>query len=392
MKKISFLLLVTLVVSIKMYSQESNIILLESVTPLNKNYSDVLEKLKPSYFFAFPIEAEDYIEPNDFWKVYDYVFPLSHSYDFTEIKNQFKFRLKINRQNQVKILFDTDMDNSFSDESLVEFNNRTDTFNIINDIFFKIEILDFEKVINNELGGVSMLPLTFYKGILKIGDLKQNIHVKNDILGVSIFMDSIYYDAKKLNSVKLEQGFCRLNKECYLFYDFNINKPSLKFKKLNSIAHLKGSSVGYNINLESLRSLVGRDLILGEFTIFYFWGVWCKPCIANFHKTLELKKNARTNNINMYFCSYDMNKEDEEKSKEFIKGKVNQNNILNLLASNEKNVLSNWYSEKSITNMMGIRSFPTYVVINKNGKILFKDNILDEEKLNDLIGKDDNTR
>lgn len=101
------------------------------------------------------------------------------------------------------------------------------------------------------------------------------------------------------------------------------------------------------------------------FTILEFWGTWCVPCLALTEKIKTLANEISGHNVKMIGIANDT---DSSKVVNYIiKKGIDWPNIL----QNRKSNISNTDSYKILTDY-GITGYPTFILIDKRHKIVFK--------------------
>ena len=121
------------------------------------------------------------------------------------------------------------------------------------------------------------------------------------------------------------------------------------------------------ININNNNSVSVNDLIKDKYVFIDFWGSWCGPCIQSIPKLKNLyeKIKGRTDAL-MLGIAYESDEKDVEKVKKII-------------GSNKMGWLNLWHSIKeqnistSIIKKLNINAFPTYLIIDKTGKIVYKE-------------------
>ncbi len=109
----------------------------------------------------------------------------------------------------------------------------------------------------------------------------------------------------------------------------------------------------------------GKDIALsslkGKYVLIDFWASWCKPCRAESPFLVEAYDKYRKKGFEIYSVSLDKTKED-------------------WLAAIEKDKLGDWthvsdlkYWDAEAAKIYGVKSIPTNVLIDKDGKIIAKD-------------------
>jgi thiol-disulfide isomerase/thioredoxin len=95
---------------------------------------------------------------------------------------------------------------------------------------------------------------------------------------------------------------------------------------------------------------------INKYILFDFWGTWCQPCLAS---TDELKKiNDRYKNASFQLISIA-----KDKSKSEVK-KYLKNQDINWI-----NFFDGW-DNPDISNKFKVIAYPTFILINQDGKII----------------------
>jgi len=382
---LGFLLL--LFFAINCFGQKKHTVDLWKVTSANDEFENLCRMVKMSTYLASPNNTSnlflfDTISNTEF---YDYSFRLSHGHDVAEENNNAKVRLYFKDDNKMYIKVDTDFDGSINDEKINEIGiNNSDTISFSGGLIFEIVVTSINLIKKKKLGGVSIKPLTIFKGNLFLENDTVGVIVKDDILGITIYMEGMYINNRPLKSVKADQGFIYTEGGKYLFNDYSIFDSVINLKDVSSVKKLEGSKVDYYVNLENIQKFIKFDFVHNNNILIYFWGIWCKPCINKFESTLKLYDILRGSNTEMFFCSYNFDEENVIKSQEFIADKINNKHVISVNAKTEMNRLDLWMSYNSLTSQLGVQSFPTYILIDNDGRILYKNSTLSLDDL-DLI-------
>jgi thiol-disulfide isomerase/thioredoxin len=111
-----------------------------------------------------------------------------------------------------------------------------------------------------------------------------------------------------------------------------------------------------------------------------FWGTWCNPCIAMLPEIKAINDQYADKGLIVVGVAFDKKK---EKVANFVEEK--KLNWLHIFESNkEKNA-------SSLVNLLNVESFPTTILLDRDGKILFRvgsqDFHLIKEKLNQVLNK-----
>lgn len=147
------------------------------------------------------------------------------------------------------------------------------------------------------------------------------------------------------------------------------NKNSNEVTISKSEEVLNGNSVGNTFPDFELESLINKQKVTAydltktnEYTLFNFWATWCGYCVKNF----EILKDINTNNknINIVGFAYENN---EESLNLFLK--KYQLNWSNFRTYHDFNI--------SLNKTFKVNSFPTYILVDKNNKIIYRGNKID---------------
>lgn len=121
--------------------------------------------------------------------------------------------------------------------------------------------------------------------------------------------------------------------------------------------------VNKKFNSENLTTIEGKRIpsseFDGKFRIVHLWGTWCAPCITEIPILNDLK-NSYIDREDIVFLAVASSKSDnDEKIIKFLKKRSFE--FIHLSTSTDSNFFQ----------FVGNVSFPTTVVYNKNGKLIF---------------------
>jgi len=113
------------------------------------------------------------------------------------------------------------------------------------------------------------------------------------------------------------------------------------------------------------------DKYRGKYVLIDFWGSWCIPCIKVIPRIAEVNAKYKTRGLVMVSVAYDDN---ISKLKELIES--NHMNWIHLIQS-EKNA--------EFVDKLKVSSFPTLILVDPTGKILYRDKSIDE--IDEILSK-----
>lgn len=137
-------------------------------------------------------------------------------------------------------------------------------------------------------------------------------------------------------------------------------------------AALDSSRVGsylpdlYSTDLSDSSTVYLNHLMKGKYVFIDFWGSWCGPCIATLPKLKEFYQKVKDRDDVLVMGIALEHKKDVDKLRKIIR----ENEV------EWMNVWNNFSTRKSLGSVHGklrIDTFPTYMIIDKEGKIVYKD-------------------
>lgn len=104
----------------------------------------------------------------------------------------------------------------------------------------------------------------------------------------------------------------------------------------------------------------------GKYHLLYFWGHWCGPCKVNMHKTLAIQDAIQlSGQIKMSYFPLNISKGDLERTKTYIsKNGLSERQFFHSFDMKDK--------EKDMIDYLKIKRFPTYLLLNPQGKVLYR--------------------
>lgn len=128
------------------------------------------------------------------------------------------------------------------------------------------------------------------------------------------------------------------------FHEISFDPIADKYNVGENIAHIKLEAID-----ESTIEL--KSLLKKKYSILYFWGTWCKPCI---------KAHPQLKNIyQTYQSQFEIIAVASNDNKKRVKNYVRKNNIQ----------WSNMMSSDSLEFKLNIMSFPNYLLLDQEGNI-----------------------
>ena len=175
--------------------------------------------------------------------------------------------------------------------------------------------------------------LTYIEMGIIVGIEKHEAKELNDYLKVLMTdLASLYPNTKELS-----------------FLEAKINEKQLISEgQLAPIFSLKNQE-GKEISLSELR---------GKYVLIDFWSTWCKPCLREIPFSKELEKDFSNDVEFVYICL----SSEEEKWKEMVVEKDLQGHQL----------FANGESQKQIEENYQVSFYPTYILIDREGKVITK--------------------
>ncbi len=102
---------------------------------------------------------------------------------------------------------------------------------------------------------------------------------------------------------------------------------------------------------------LSEDELRGTVVLVDFWGTWCPPCLAAIPELRRLHRKMADQPFVLLSISTDR---DERVLRKYI-------------AEHEMNWLHVWDSRRDLVEAFGVTSYPTYVLVDPDGVVVFKD-------------------
>jgi thiol-disulfide isomerase/thioredoxin len=208
---------------------------------------------------------------------------------------------------------------------------------------------------------------------------------------------SLTSDSVELQNIVIGEPFY-FNGKLRVLNNLNIFKQTVELRTLGKDELPFGYRVGYYLNMPRLMDLSATatypiNWSTPEYYLLYFWGHWCQPCMKKLPETKKLaadlwySKKVAMISYPMVFSNKDLPKLEKLIQKDsFLCPQVVQNAALFTLCDDVENAKP-FINGCNVISLVRNHEYPTYILINRRGKILFrgpnKNNEL-EQILNDL--------
>lgn len=303
-----------------------------------------------------------------------------------------------------KIIADLNRNGTFIDDSV--YYKDTSFFANRNGLFIPVtlkfwHVTEFKKTIEFKILPDAQLPKKYrdamfnsWGGARKI--MQGRLHVGEDSFLVKLFLNDKHLIYSKFSSnysvSNTNENDFQLFSTGYPIYSFKdslyignhilmLDKVSILgdtifFRKVGENEVLKGVQTG-----AVLKSVYGTHLSTGVFedislkrtdskyTLLHFWGSWCGPCIANLPK---LKAFANEMNEKVEFIGFPYEQqEDTLKTKKLIQQyELNWKQLIQFR--------DHPFQKPDMAKQLAIEHFPTYMLIDRTGKILVRSSNLED--------------
>lgn len=155
-----------------------------------------------------------------------------------------------------------------------------------------------------------------------------------------------------------------LDRKIYLFEGVAPDGGKLTLKPLGVLPKKFGISEGkfsFNMLITDVRSSHTKPYIIGKsgkITLLDFWGTWCLPCIELTNDLKELQKKYESKNFEIVGIAYDKKKQDVE----------------NYIQKNSITWRNTWDDLKKpiISKKFLVNDYPTFILLDKSGRIIFR--------------------
>jgi thiol-disulfide isomerase/thioredoxin len=159
-----------------------------------------------------------------------------------------------------------------------------------------------------------------------------------------------------------------------------------EWKKLSTrIEGEKETSVGSQYTDFTKKDINGKDFTLssirGKYVLLDFWGSWCGPCRRSHPHLKEVYEKYKSKGLEIIGIAEEKNKNLDECETAWKKA-VKEDGLPWI------QVINNYDKEKDdLVVKYGIQAFPTKILLDKNGKIVFRVVIGNPEKFDEELKK-----
>ena len=156
-----------------------------------------------------------------------------------------------------------------------------------------------------------------------------------------------------------------------IFYKLSkIEHPNIYLKEISVV--VDSSYVGsfipalYALDINKNNPVSVNELIKDKYVFIDFWGSWCGPCLQSIPELKSLYEKIKDKSDVLMLSVA----KEQDKSNEKLKGIIESEKIgwLNLWLDREEAKINT-----SIINKLNIFAFPTYLIIDNTGKIVYKE-------------------
>ena len=167
----------------------------------------------------------------------------------------------------------------------------------------------------------------------------------------------------------------------YLDMDFSRQQCKISITPVNEETLPISPYEGFRAPDISAKDINGKPVSIGKgYTLLDFWGTWCNPCIALVPELVKIHKSYPS--LNLVSIAYEKSMDDLPKLKELIRQKdMDWTHVCQF----PKDI-------PSVVGSFNVTSFPTTILIDSSGKILYRASGNDKTdslkaKLREIYGK-----
>lgn len=285
------------------------------------------------------------IKPNIF-------FPITTLIKYSDNNKIIKRKIKYNLKLQIN------EDYSIKSLELSHSNSSIGFFKIFNNKYF-IEIR------------ISKLSKWYDSNNVDINISEKNKELKK-IDNINVFVYKAIYDTITLGNLKIViDDISSDGKMAVIRWIHILDVSKEKGYKIN--AHIENFSLP-NIYDTTNRKTLETIYKSSKYTLLDFWGSWCKPCIDNFKLLKKIRSEYSDAFLNVVGIDC-----------EFTDEIQNSLQILQTEQIDWPNYFFNARIKTSLNNKLFIKIFPTYILLDSQGKILLRENSEGIKKIEEFI-------
>lgn len=366
-----------------------------SYSQMNLLLFEHLDSLSYKFYNIQPQKLElKAVLPNVNLKAYT----LSRSIKLKSLSKTLSILIGETESSEKVIVFDSNMNNDFSDEIVNIFSDTTNSvaqgnykhfetdvyldgkqysiefdYSIIKPLPLRLSYGDtledkfhlFVKPFQYRTTNIVVLDTTYHVYLLtkQLYDFERNssfIVVSRDS---NIIRDIM---SKPLEYEKYFQGdFVKIGQKQFVFDSISNRGSLLSLNSIDENKKLFGNKAGYYLSKFSSSDIVSNKLIsstdfLGKYLILDFWGTWCGPCIQILDDLKKLHNSLDSRKFSTLGICFDR---DREVAKRFIE---------------KKNItwpqLFDLNSKGEIVRLLDVKEYPSFILVDPMGKIVYRDN------------------
>ena len=275
---------------------------------------------------------------------------------------------------RIILSLDTNHDDSFKGEEFFMSNNLDSTFSM--EFNFEHKYDD-----NRDISIPVNLKVIFFERSVKL-NIQYSVFLSSDeiqfdekrsCINVFPYTAMARYELRNIETKRSEIYFkdelIDVNGIYWQIDSFDYSSKSLWIDSVGVVEKPIGYRVGQYIDKEFLeKSIESLNIfqtpinLMKDFTIFHFWGDWCQPCLEEIPRLKRLLSRVDSGKVNVVHLNFLAEKSNRNRALEFT----------NSLRLQGMHLLDDSFSDYSLVNFFNITSYPNYVIIDENFKIIYR--------------------